>query len=122
MFVNFYVVLVPLLAPYFLKEKHSIKVIASAMLGLLGAFFVTTNMNFKENTVDSIKGNLLTLCSGVLWTVYIIISKKHLERNEELTGMAVFFGTTVWSAVFLGLITPFILINKSWNQIVAGFT
>ncbi len=92
------------------------------MLGLLGAFFVTTNMNFKEITVDSIKGNLLTLCSGVLWTVYIIISKKHLEKNEELTGMTVFFGTTVWSAVFLVLITPFVLINKSWNTIVAGFT
>ena len=121
LFVNFYAITVPLIAPLFLPEKYSWRVLISAILGFSGAIFVTTNLNFSEITGGSIKGDLFTLGSGMAWTAYILLSKKFFEKDENQTGTAVFYGTVVWTTIFLSFTLPIALVNKQWNEISTQF-
>jgi len=116
LFVNFYVLIVPLLAPLFLKEKLSITVIFSAILGFVGAFMVSTNLDFNQLsfTKGTIKGDIITLGAGVSWAIYIILSKRYLESDTKRSGTAVFYGTIVWTSVILSFACPItIIINRS---------
>ena len=121
LFVNFYSIIVPLIAPLILPEKYSWRVLFSAILGFSGAFFVTTNLNFSEITGGSIKGDLFTIGSGMAWTIYILLSKKFFEKDKTQTGTTVFYGTVVWTTVFLSLTLPIALVNKSWSEIRSQF-
>ncbi len=125
LFVNFYAITVPLIAPLILPEKYSWRVIVSTILGFGGAFLVTTNLDFAAlgfNGDSSLLGDLLTLCSGGAWTLYILASKKYFEKEKSASGLDVFFGTLIWTAVFLTLGLPFAFINTQWNDIVSQFT
>lgn len=121
LFVNFYAITVPLIAPLILPEKYSWRILISAIFGFSGAFFVTTNLDFSEITGGTIKGDLFTLGSGMAWTVYILLSKKFFEKDESRTGTEVFYGTVVWTTVFLSFTLPIALVNKQWNEISTQF-
>jgi len=107
LFVSFYVIFVPLLSPFFLKEKMSAKIVISTIIGLLGAFFVTTNLDFSGLSGEDIIGNILALVASIAWTGYILVSKKYLDKDEKLSGIDVFFGSITWTSVFLVLGLPF---------------
>jgi len=131
LFVNFYVLIVPLLAPFFLEEKLSFNVIISAVLGFFGAFLVSTNLDLTQISFDkgTIKGDLISLSSGMSWVFYIILSKRYLERNKGKSGIAIFFGTIVWTTIILLIAVPVNIFIKrmsisfidqfSWKSIVA---
>ena len=125
LFVNFYAITVPLIAPLILPEKYSWRVIVSAILGFSGAFFVTTNLDFKNIQGGTWKGDLLTLGSGIAWTLYILFSKKLLEKDKQISGLDAFFGTIVWTTIFLTLVVPLAFINNSifvsysWGIVIA---
>ena len=121
LFVNFYAITVPLIAPLILPEKYTWRVIASAVLGFSGAFFVTTNLDFANIQSGTLKGDLLTLGSGGAWTLYILVSKKLLEKEKQISGLDAFFGTVVWTTVFLTIAVPFAFINNSWGEIIIQF-
>ncbi|MHA1303938.1 MAG: DMT family transporter, partial [Candidatus Heimdallarchaeaceae archaeon] len=101
LFVNFYVIVVPLLSPYFLNEDHSLKVIISAIIGFSGVFLVSTNLNFGELMAGTFLGDMLTFVASVAWTGYILVSKKYLEQDNSITEIDVFFGSIFWSTIFL---------------------
>lgn len=123
LFVNFYAIIVPLIAPLILPEKYSWRVIVSTVLGFGGAFLVTTNLDFVSlQEGSSLLGDLLTLCSGGAWTLYILASKKYFEKEKKASGLDVFFGTLIWTAVFLLLGLPFVFINNQWSTIVSQFS
>ena len=99
LFVNFYVVIVPIFSHFFLNEKIGVKTYISAVIGFIGVFFVITNLNFKELMSGTFLGNILTFGASLGWTGYIIISKKSLnETNSELE---TFFGSIFWTTIFL---------------------
>jgi len=123
LFVNFYAIIVPLIAPLILSEKYSWRVIVSTILGFGGAFLVTTNLDFVSlQEGSSLLGDLLTLCSGGAWTLYILASKKYFEKEKRASGLDVFFGTLIWTTVFLLFGLPFVFINNQWNIIVSQFS
>ena len=122
LFVNFYAIIVPLIAPLILPEKYTWRVIVSCILGFAGAFFVTTNLDFANIQGGKLLGDLLTLGSGIGWTLYILASKKFLEEKKDVTGLQVFFGTIVWTTVFLILGLPYVFIRYSLNEIAEQFT
>ena len=121
LFVNFYAITVPLLAPLILPEKYTWRVMVGAVLGFVGAFFVTTNLSFVDFQLGSITGDLLTLGSGSAWTLYILASKKFLEKEKQVSGLDTFFGTIVWTTIFLMLTIPFAFINNTWSTIISEF-
>ena len=121
LFVNFYSITVPLIAPLILPEKYTWRVLISAILGFSGAFFVTTNLNFTEITSGTLRGDLLTLGSGLAWTAYILLSKKLFEKEKQQSGIGVFFGTVVWTTVFLSFTLPIALVKKQWYEIKSQF-
>ncbi|MHA1397003.1 MAG: DMT family transporter [Candidatus Heimdallarchaeaceae archaeon] len=122
LFVNFYAITVPILAPLVLPERYSWRVIISSLLGFGGAFFVTTNLDFTNLRGGTLIGDLFTLGSGGAWTLYILYSKKYLEKQKKISGIDVFFGTIVWTTVFLLFTIPFAFLNKSWEEIITQFT
>lgn len=147
LFVNFYAIIVPLLAPLILPEKYTWRVMVGAIMGFTGAFLVTTNLSFANFRFKSLSlinsseisisqsnglifsnlgpsmvvGDLLTLGSGIAWTLYILASKKFLEKEKQVSGLDTFFGTIVWTTIFLTLIVPFVFIYKTWHNIISEF-
>lgn len=123
LFVNFYVLLIPLIAPMFLPEKFSIRIIISAVIGFIGAFMVSTNLDLRaiSFSAGTIKGDLITFGAGVTWTLYILLSKKYLVENKE-AGLDVFFGTIAWSAIFLLLVYPYLLIVNKPAELITQLT
>ena len=147
LFVNFYAIAVPLLAPLILPEKYTWRVMVGAVIGFTGAFFVTTNLSFGNFRFKSLSlitsseitlsqsnglifsnlqpsalvGDMLTLGSGIAWTLYILASKKFLEKEKQVSGLDTFFGTIVWTTIFLSVVVPFAFINNTWNAIISEF-
>lgn len=122
LFVNFYAIIVPLIAPLILPEKYTWRVIVSCILGFTGVFFVTTNLDFTNFQGGEILGDLLTLGSGISWAIYILVSKKFLDERKDVTGLQIFFGTIVWTTLFLVFGLPYVFTKYSLNEIKVQFT
>ncbi len=100
-FVNFYVIIVPLIAPFFLNEKRNLNVIIAAIMGIIGVFFVSTNMNLSSLTNGRFLGDLLTFISTIGWAGYVIASKRYFNDSNKNNPLDVFFGSIFWNSLFL---------------------
>ena len=86
---------------------------------------VSTNLDLKVISFSggTLKGDLITFCAGLTWTLYILLSKKYMSNNnEENTGINVFFGTITWSAVFLVLTYPYLFLTEKPAALIAQLT
>lgn len=125
LFVNFYVIIVPLIAPLMLPEKYSWRVVISAVIGFIGAFMVSTNLDLKAISFNNgtIKGDLITFGAGLTWTLYILLSKKYMTSSEDSdVSVNVFFGTIIWSAFFLVLTYPYLFLTKKPITLISQLT
>jgi len=104
LFINLYVIWVPLIL-YFLKkqkfEKFSIISIFLSISGLFLLFYKT----FGKFEIEYIKGDFLTLLSSLLWSFYIIIAKRILNFLDPFQ----FSGIVILLTAFFLL--PFSLID-----------
>ncbi len=99
-------VFVALLAPLFLQERITKKILTGLVLSMIGfiAIFYT-----REVVDDNfVKGALLGLASGFFYAVIIIVAKKTLLRlNEEF----LLFYQNLFSAIIFLPLSPFIDIS-----------
>ncbi|MGB9823994.1 MAG: DMT family transporter [Candidatus Hydrothermia bacterium] len=97
--INLFVVWVPFLAIFFLKEKPKINYLFSLVLLIPGMVLLTVGRNIKEALSRGIMvGDLMVLGASFCWAFYVIISKKLLERfSTHEINMFVFLVTAVLS-------------------------
>ncbi len=96
-------VFVAILAPIFLKEKLTARILAGLILSLLGFVFIFYN---RENIGgDYVKGALLGLASGLFYGVIIIIAKKTLLRARE---EVLLFYQNIFSSLIIFTLIPFV--------------
>ena len=102
----------------FLKEKITWRLGAAVGLGILGTAFVETQGGVTAVSWETFRGDLLSLLAGLIWSVYIILSKVLLMRSaktkaitpEQLTG-----GVCLTTLMPLFFIVPFIDLGTIHN-------
>ena len=100
--VNANIILVPILSYLWLHESMNYKKISGMVIGILGLFLVTTGGFFIPLMEGELMGNLISMCGGLCWAVYIVLSRKVLaQKDTEYTPLNLSLTTTVLSFVFL---------------------
>ncbi len=122
LFVNFYVIIVPIFSPLVLKEKYHWSVLISGVIGVSGVFFISTNLNFSQLSKGTIMGDLIILLSSLAWTAYIIISKNFLNKNPKHSSFDIFSVTLLWTTLFLLSCLPFVFFQYSIREISLQIT
>jgi len=105
--VNLSAVWVAVLSWLVLKERFSKKKTLGIASGLVGVFFVSTNLNLLELTQGMITGDGLVFLSGILWSFFIVYNKKIVDAHNAIQIMPwIFLATTL-------PLTPFILLSNT---------
>jgi len=107
-------VIVAFLAPFFLKEKLTIKIIFVIALSSLGLWVMLDGLTLQES---QFRGIMAGLCSGITYATIVIFVRMHSERFNPL--ILAFF-TNITIAV---LLAPFINgfpLNAIWSFLFIG--
>ncbi|OPY34519.1 MAG: O-acetylserine/cysteine export protein [Methanomassiliicoccales archaeon PtaU1.Bin124] len=81
--ININIVFIALLAVLILKEVLTRRTIAGLLLGMFGAFIITTNGSFDSLAGGNVLGNMIALISGLLWAFYVIYLTKALHSGVD---------------------------------------
>ena len=108
-------VIVAFLAPFFLKEKLTIKIIFVIALSSLGLWVMLDGLTLQES---QFRGIMAGLCSGITYAIIVIFVRMHSERFNPLI-LAFFTNITIaillapfikgfpfsaiWSFLFIGI-------------------
>jgi drug/metabolite transporter (DMT)-like permease len=110
LFINLYIIFVAAGSVMFLKEKVTWKLWVAVGLGIIGTALIETKGGVTVASWETFRGDLLSLFAGLIWSIYIILSKVLLMRTaktkvitpEQLTG-----GVCLTTLMPLFLIVPF---------------
>ena len=84
LFVNLTAVWVSLFSPKLINEHFGRKKAVGVILGLLGLFLVTTNLNFEILSREQLLGDMLVISAGIVWSLFIIYSKKMVMNDKDV--------------------------------------
>ncbi|MFB0514862.1 MAG: DMT family transporter [Candidatus Bathyarchaeia archaeon] len=120
--VNLSAVWVAVLSWLVLRERFSKKKMLGIVSGLIGVFFITTNLNLLELTQGMIIGDGLVFLSGILWSFFIVYNKRVIDAYNVIQFMPwIFLATTLPLTPFIFFSNNFSLLNLSaeaWIAIV----
>ncbi len=116
--VNFYSILVPIIAIFVLKEVPSKRVLFALIIGFSGVIFLTGySSDIEVSVTNYLLGVITIFFSGVSWAFYVVYTKKfQLElnvdnqvelrySNEDLFSASMFY--TMVIAFFSMFLVPF---------------
>ena len=84
LFVNLTAVWVSLFSPKLINEHFGRKKAVGVILGLLGLFLVTTNLNFEILSREQLVGDILVISAGIVWSLFIIYNKKMVMNDKDI--------------------------------------
>jgi len=96
--VNLYVVFVAVLSKFLLGEKISKNKIFAIFIAVIGASLISTGWNPEVIYRGDLRGDILVSLAGLVWSFYIVFSKKVSQILEpiKITG-----GVMLWTLIFL---------------------
>jgi len=109
--VNMYIIFVGIGSVMFLKERFTWKLGLAICIGFLGVFLIETNAGTVGFSSRSLSGDLLALCAGIVWCVYIISSKILLskkKKKERFTPEELTCGVCITTQIPLLFLLPFL--------------
>lgn len=80
--VNLSAVWVAVLSWLILKERFSKKKMCGIILGVMGVFFVTTNLSPLELTRGMILGDGLVFLAGIIWSFFMVYNKRVVDTHS----------------------------------------
>jgi drug/metabolite transporter (DMT)-like permease len=110
LFINLYIIFVAAGSVMFLKEKITWKLGVAVGLGIVGTALVETKGGLTAVSWETFRGDLLSLFAGLIWSIYIILSKVLLMRTEKtkaITPEQLTGGVCLTTLLPLFLIVPF---------------
>jgi len=114
LFVNLSAVWVAVLSWLVFKERFSKKKMFGIVSGVVGVFFITTNLNLLELTQGMIIGDGLVFLSGILWSFFIVYNKRIVDAHNAIQFMPwIFLATTLPLALVVPLPNNFSMFNLS---------
>lgn len=120
--VNLSAIWVAVLSWLILKERFSKKKISGIALGIIGVFFVTTNLDPLTLTQGMILGDGLVFLAGIIWSFFMIYNKKLVDTYNVIQFMPwLFLATTLPLIPFIPFSTNISLLNfsiEAWMIII----
>ncbi|MFH0815479.1 MAG: DMT family transporter [Methanobacteriota archaeon] len=98
---------------YFLSEKATWRLGVSLSLGLAGVFLVEYGAGTISVSSEALWGDLLSLGAALSWTVYIILSKKALSGENDMSAEELTAGVCIATTVPLLFVLPFVSVSGS---------
>jgi len=80
-------VFVMLLAALILKEPVTKLKASGVLLGIIGAVMLILFSSQQASQVGSLKGNLMVMCSGLSYSIYLVINKPLTQKYSSVTIM-----------------------------------
>lgn len=114
LFINTYILWIPIIIYFFERKKLSKNELISLTLSLFGLLLLFYK-DIGRLELNYLKGDILTLFSSFSWAFYIILAKKALKEINpfEFTAIIIF--------LTLIFIFPFSLINFKFPQNLQGY-
>lgn len=104
--VNFNVVFVAALGFYFFGERFSKRKVGGVILGVAGVALVATRLDPSFLGEGELTGDALVFMAGFFWALYILYTKKMIDKGLDYVGLSVAVLAT--TAVFLLIPLPFV--------------
>ena len=82
--VNLSAIWVAILSWLILKERLGTKRTSGVLFGILGVYFITTNLNVQTLGQGVIVGDFLVIFSGVVWAFFTVYYKQLVSNNREI--------------------------------------
>ncbi len=119
--VNINVVFVAVMSVFLLRERLGAAKVSGVVAGLLGITLLTTRLDPAALAGEEALGDLFILLGGLAWAVYIVLTKRYLDRGLDLTTLTV--GVLGWTAVltlplFAVSTLPVALAGEYWLAVV----
>lgn len=112
--INLSAVWVAVLSWLILKERFSKKKTSGIVLGIIGVFFVATNLNPLELTQGMILGDGLVFLGGITWSFFMIYNKRMVDTHDIIQFMPwLFLATTLPLIPFIPFSSNISLLNLS---------
>ena len=90
-----------LISVFFLHEKATVMKIIGIALGFGGAMLCILTQGSDDLAHDAFTGNLLCMISSFVFAIYLIVSKKLLEKVGVVTMMKYIFGGAAVSGIIV---------------------
>lgn len=107
--INLNIIFVPLLTITIFKEKLNKFKLISIISGIFGVYFLTVGFRINELFLGNIIGDLFCLFAGIIWSVYIILSKKVLTEKKSELYSYLDITNSINFYTFIFLLTPLFL-------------
>lgn len=96
-----FIIIVPALSYYLLREKFTINHAIAILLGFIGVFLIVTQGNLSNLTNSSTIGVILLLLSATCYAFYQIVTSKYTrEVNKSVDSLALFYVVMVAISVY----------------------
>ncbi len=120
--INLSTVWVAVLSWLILKERFSKRKTSGIVLGIIGVFFVTTNLNSLELTQGMILGDGLVFLAGITWSFFMVYNKRMVDTHNVIQFMPwLFLVTTLPLILFIPFSSNISLLNLSseaWLMVI----
>lgn len=93
-----------LISVFFLREKATVMKIIGIALGFGGALLCILTQGSDDLAQDAFTGNMLCMVSSLVFSVYLIVSKKLLQEVGVVTMMKYIFGGAAIMGVIISTI------------------
>jgi drug/metabolite transporter (DMT)-like permease len=93
---------------YFLSERATRRLGVSLSLGMAGVILIEFGAGPVDISSETLMGDLLSLGAALSWTVYIILSKKALSGETDLSAEELTAGVCIATTVPLLFVLPFV--------------
>lgn len=90
----------------FFKSKITLFKIIGLLMGLAGAFVCILTQHTTSQATDSMTGNLLCLCSSIIYASYLVIEKNYIQKGISTMNILryTFLGAAI-TAIIVSLFT-----------------
>ena len=96
-----FIMIVPALSYYFLKEKFTLNHAIAIVLGFIGILFIVTQGNLSNLASSSTIGVILLLLSATSYAFYQLSTSKYTrEINKEVDSIAMFYAVMIAITIF----------------------
>jgi len=124
--INLNIVFVAIISYKFLGESFGLKKVLAVFVGVFGAVFVTTEGKLETVSSKTFLGDMMVLSAGIIWALFVILSKKWLDFSEEngtdQGGLVTNLWVIIITGVFLFLLLPLTdtgeILELGWKEVL----
>ncbi|MHA1268497.1 MAG: DMT family transporter [Candidatus Helarchaeota archaeon] len=119
--IDINIIYVSIMSKFIFRELIGKLKLLGIIIGIIGAYFLTIGTDITQLLTGNIFGDFFVFLAGLIWAVYIILSKDFFEKEDENTNYILDFTNAINFYTFLFSLIP-MFIFFSLNTTIIYFT